>query len=230
MSDYTRLKLGRDSSGRALILNARTFAMLQAAQAMLRCKLTVIQGSYMGGAGAVASANTHAGGGTLDIRVWDLPPNVSITEVLAALRRVGFAAWHRTRAQGFDPHIHAVAIGDHELAPVAANQVKAYLHGFNGLGHLGRGGRDDGPRVPFRTWEQVQAPVKLSETTLEELLDMDENTIIVIDKKYQSNSHFDPVKGTAPADEKVPLKTLLARMYTWSHISAYGDKRPLKKK
>jgi hypothetical protein len=62
-----------------------------------------------------------------------------------ALRKAGFAAWHRTPAQGPWPdHVHAVLIGHPDLAPAAQRQVTAYLNGRDGLAD---NGLDDGPRL-----------------------------------------------------------------------------------
>ena len=163
MSLYTRVSLGKDSSGRPCVINRRTKAMLDEAVRILDRPLTIVQGSYAGG-GAVASAGTHDGGGVIDLRTWDLPSKgLTVNEVLTALRRVGFAAWYRTKTQGFDPHIHAAAIGDRELHPQAAAQVEQYRRGLNGLANQGR---DDGPQVRVRTWEKYQEeklpPVSLS--------------------------------------------------------------------
>jgi len=160
MLPYTRVNLGRDSSGRLLVVNARTRDMLRAAEAMLQEDLTLVQGSYRAGAGATASAGTHDGGGVVDIRTWDLPSKGLTPErVVLALRRVGFAAWYRTEAQGFDPHIHAVAIGDKQLHPTAARQVEAYRVGRNGLAS---NGPDDGPRLGrIRTWPQVKRRARI---------------------------------------------------------------------
>jgi len=150
---YGRVSLGKDSSGRPCVINRRTKAMLDEAVRILDRNLTVVQGSYASG-GAVASAGTHDGGGVIDIRTWDLPSKgLTVNEVLTALRRVGFAAWYRTKTQGFDPHIHAVAIGDRELHPTAAAQVEQYRRGLNGLANFGK---DDGPQVRVRTWEKYQ--------------------------------------------------------------------------
>jgi hypothetical protein len=65
-------------------------------------------------------------------------------QTLLELRKVSFAAFHRTTKQGFDDHIHAVAIGDPGLDPSAARQVEAYKNGKNGLKD---GGPLDGPKV-----------------------------------------------------------------------------------
>lgn len=144
---YTRISLGRDSSGRPLVVNARTQAMLAAAEAILGFQFTIVQGSYRGDEGAAASADTHARGGVVDLRTWNLPAHITPEDAVRALRQVGFAAWYRTKSEGFDPHIHAVAIGDAELHPTAAAQVVYYRNGRNGL----KGnGVDTGPRVVIR--------------------------------------------------------------------------------
>lgn len=157
---YARVDLGKDSSGRPLVVNARTRDMLRAVEAMLQTRLTLVQGSYRAGAGASASAGTHDGGGVVDIRTWDLPgKGLTPEQVVLALRRAGFAAWFRTKAQGFDPHIHAVAIGDKQLHPTAKAQVEAYYRGRNGLAN---NGRDDGPRLSkIRTWPQVKRRARI---------------------------------------------------------------------
>ena len=73
------------------------------------------------------------------------------------MRRVGWAAWHRTPAQGFDHHIHGIAgpAGPGDLAPAASDQWADYLNGRNGLAN---NAPDDGPRdFVGVTWEQYQS-------------------------------------------------------------------------
>jgi hypothetical protein len=157
MSDpYARVNLGKDSSGRPLVINQRTKDMLDSVQKKLAHKLTIVQGSYRGTSGAAASAMTHAKGGVVDIRVWDLG-SIPIVTVVKVLREHGFAAWHRHPPTFKDPHIHAVAIGDKELHPQAAEQVIQYKNHQNGLANHGP---DEGPRVAFVTWEQFQTASK----------------------------------------------------------------------
>lgn len=111
-------------------MNTRTRDMLLAAEKILGYQLSVIQGSYNAG-GVAASAGTHDGGGALD--VWGKGGSHVAAEV-AALRRVGFAAWGRTPSQGpWGYHIHCIAIGDSDLSRGARNQVADYLNGRNGL-------------------------------------------------------------------------------------------------
>lgn len=96
-----------------------------------RCgySLTVLQGSYNGGANRVsASAGTHDGGGAVDLAPYDWQRKVR------AAREVGFAAWHRLPSQGpWQEHIHMILIGDARMSPSAAQQVVAYRNGRDGL-------------------------------------------------------------------------------------------------
>ena len=118
--------------------------------------LVLTQGSY--NTGVKQSGGTHDGGGVFDIRARDLTTAEAERVVLNA-RQMGGAAWLRNPDQGDWPwHIHCVLIGTTDLAPAARNQVTAYKAGYNGLGHLGRGGPDDGPRgYQNTTWEYYQA-------------------------------------------------------------------------
>lgn len=116
-----------------------TIAAIEKAEEYAGHKFTITQGSYQGGAGDPLSAGTHDLGGVVDIR-W----TGNDGDVLA-LRKAGFAAWHRTPAQGPWPHhIHAVLVSHPLLAAAAERQVGAYLNGRNGLAS---DGPDDGPRL-----------------------------------------------------------------------------------
>jgi len=111
-----------------------------------------------------ASAQTHAGGGVLDIslRGWS---SAQVWALLVACRQRGLVAWHRTALQGFTPHVHAVMDGcphlsgrDRPVAGTAAWQVAEYRAGRNGL--AGRG-RDDGPREYVgSTWWTYSTPTR----------------------------------------------------------------------
>lgn len=102
--------------------------------------LRIMQGGHSHYA---ASGNTHAGLGVLDLDV----PNGDWAGAMAALRKVGFAAWVRNVPgygyAGDGAHIHAVLIGNERLSPQAQVQVQSYLNNDDGL----KGSRpDDGPR------------------------------------------------------------------------------------
>jgi hypothetical protein len=122
-------------SFRGKTLNARTIKMLLAAEKLLGSAFRITQGSWS--TSVAASGGTHAGGGAMDLGWTGSDASVR------ALRRVGFAAWHRNPSQGpWNHHIHAVALGDPTASTQAKAQVASYLAGGNGLG-----GKDDGPRV-----------------------------------------------------------------------------------
>jgi hypothetical protein len=127
----------------------------------------VVQGSYcpLEKSGcATASAGTHDGGGSIDVRAKGLTSTQRWLTV-QALRRVGFAAWLRTPSQCggcWSTHIHAVAVGDPDMWQrdgkyTNRDQVADYFVGRNGLaGHA----RDNTPvayRVPFTMWERYAA-------------------------------------------------------------------------
>jgi hypothetical protein len=135
-------------------LDGETLAMLNEAEHILGVKLPMYQGSYHKGVGA--SAGTHDKGGVIDVH-----PQVGKhgqVAIVRALRRVGFAAWHRPYVKGlWGEHIHAVDMQNKDLTPIAAQQVVAYKKHYNGLGHLGMGGKDDGPKVTIQTWAQYKA-------------------------------------------------------------------------
>lgn len=99
--------------------------------------------------GAVASGGTHATGGAFDL-------GQTGPEAIWVARQMGAdATWRRRRSQGFDvDHSHGVLRGCPHNGP-ARYQIDAVDAGFNGLGWMGRGGKDDGPRpLSGRTWQQ----------------------------------------------------------------------------
>lgn len=94
-----------------------------------RGSLTVLQGSYNVG-GVRASMGTHDGGGAVDLTAqnWD--------KKVRALRKVGFAAWHRPfnwDGQGGGEHIHCELIGNAKLSLGAQAQVVQYRNHTDGL-------------------------------------------------------------------------------------------------
>jgi hypothetical protein len=160
MSDaYQRVSLGTDSSGRPIVVNKRTKAMLDEVASRVGFRPTIVQGSYRGGSGAPASAGTHDGGGVVDLRTWNLSDKQR-NAWLAAARKVGFIAWYRTPAQGFDPHMHMVAKGDRDLSSSARSQVVDAAEGRNGLAN---GGRDtSNKKVPTFNYEAYMEGVLMA--------------------------------------------------------------------
>jgi hypothetical protein len=127
-------------------INQRTLAMLAHAQTIYNGEVeltgsAITQGSYSDAVSA--SFGTHSGGGAVDISVmrpgtytvlWE-----DIDPLLHALRVAGFAAWLREYGELYADspiHIHAIAIGDHELSEAAEEQLTGeagYFRGFSGL-------------------------------------------------------------------------------------------------
>lgn len=133
--------------------NRRTARMAAEAE-RLGGPLRITQGSYSNSVGA--SAGTHDGGGVLDFSVRALTLT-QINRRVRALRTVGFAAWYRPALPGiWGPHIHAVAVGTKDLAPVAARQVAALRRGRDGLAGNALD-RHRGLGLPVTTWERYKA-------------------------------------------------------------------------
>lgn len=130
--DYTRISVDGET------VNKRTNEMMQRAQFIMRNKFGhenfdfgIVQGSYT--SAVSASGGTHDRGGAMDIHTRTLPRR-TVDDAVKALRMAGFAAWSRGRGNDtFDPHIHAIAIGDRELSSAAASQVNEYFAGGDGL-------------------------------------------------------------------------------------------------
>ena len=128
---YERLVVGHYADGSPMLINLRTWAMLDETRVRLQFEepLTVVQGSYHQSS---TSAGTHAGGGAVDLTAFEADHKVH------ALRAIGFAAWHRTAIPGlWEEHIHAVAIGDKEMSPAARLQVADYYAHRDGLADHG---------------------------------------------------------------------------------------------
>lgn len=154
--------MARRVTFRGIVTDARTALRLRAAEKILKRRLRMAQGSFS--TSVIASGNTHAGTGVVDVStLWQGLTHADKIAIVAALRTVGFAAWLREAAPGvWAEHIHAVAIGSGGLSPAAAAQVVAYRNGFDGL--AGMGGRRPDPQaflnIPPRTFEQYLRSLK----------------------------------------------------------------------
>lgn len=142
-----KVNLGKDTSGRPLVLDDSWIAKWRVAELRLGITLTVIQGSYRAGSALNRSAGTHDNGGAGDFRTRDIPASVGVDRAVRVLRECGFVCWARHASQGFpDQEIHALDYGNPDLSPAAKAQVVMWEHGRNGL--IGtHAGPDDGPRV-----------------------------------------------------------------------------------
>lgn len=159
------------------VLNRRTQRMVLEAQSNMTANrkkganLTVVQGGYCGAACAEASAGTHSGGGSVDLRTWDTDAR-GINNRLGALRRVGFAAWYRNWPG--NEHIHATAINDPQatwemhgkgsapagvMAGYGGNcQIYEWKFKFDGLGGCNDSrGSKDSDQIGLMTWEKYLA-------------------------------------------------------------------------
>lgn len=150
------IDLGGKTTVDGQTLNQRTADMLAEAEEGAGVELQVTQGSYNRG-GVAASGGTHDGGGAVDIATRHLSGSEREAAV-TAMREVGFAAWDRTGVKNFDPHIHAIAISDTDLASAAwkadrNRQVYDYYEDRDGLADHGP---DNGPDVDPVTWEDYQ--------------------------------------------------------------------------
>lgn len=135
-------------------VNRRTARMIAEAE-LIGGPLRITQGSYSDG---VNSAGTHHGGGVVDFSTRGLRLT-QINRRVRALRLVGFAAWHRTEADGFTSHIHAVAVGTNDLDPAAARQVAALRRGRNGLANNGLD-RHRGMGISVHSWETYKESMR----------------------------------------------------------------------
>lgn len=93
-------------------------------------KIEPVQGSFNRG-GVSQSAGTHDGE-AVDIRVRNLSPE-EIRRLVVWLRKAGWAAWYRAPSAAWGPHVHAVPAGSTLLSASAAQQVRAYDAGRDGL-------------------------------------------------------------------------------------------------
>lgn len=124
--------LSRRVTYSGVTLDQYTMNRLSAAEKALGYSLRLSQGSYNKG-GVAASAGTHDGGGAMDVSIRGKSQK-QINAIVTALRRAGFAAWYRTADDGkWSPHVHAIAIGNPWLSKVAAQQVKDFQRGGDGL-------------------------------------------------------------------------------------------------
>ncbi|MEU6674754.1 hypothetical protein [Streptomyces sp. NPDC046925] len=134
---------GEKVTYRGVVVNKRTAAMLRNAEKLAKTTFTAFQGSYSNSVGA--SAGTHSGGGAIDL-------GPAKDAIVGAMRSSGFAAWRRTPAEGFSPHIHGIAVGDPTASAAAKAQVKAFHAGKNGLANNGpdtyKGGLVSGGKSP----------------------------------------------------------------------------------
>lgn len=159
---------------RGVTLNWRTAEMLVVAEKKISiAPLELSQGSW---SLAATSGGTHAGGGALDVRAskgGNAFTRTQLDEIQLELRRIGFAAWVRTPAQGDWPyHVHAIAIGDRDMSDQAAQQVTWYKQGLNGLWPPAQG-PDYGPAPIWTQYPQTLTELEMDATEHAALMRVD---------------------------------------------------------
>lgn len=137
--------------------DSRTVKMIKWAEKEARMEaFKITQGSYS--KGVAASAGTHDGGGVVDFSCRGMStPQLAV--MLRALKDAGFAVWHRPARDGvWSEHVHAVAIGCPDLAPIAKRQVTSFDARRDGLAS---NKHDDTyrPNPPVRFDEKLNKPV-----------------------------------------------------------------------
>lgn len=130
--------------------------------------------------GAAASAGTHSQGGAYDTQF------IGDTAIGVARQMGADATWHRRLnwdGAGGMAHVHGVLRGCPHNGP-AHYQLDAVDAGFNGLGHLGHGAPDDGPRpLSGRTWQQGMAWAR------QQRLQEDRDMALLADLDYAARKH-----------------------------------------
>lgn len=105
--------------------------------------------------GAEASANTHLHGGTIDIE--QVGP-----DIVALARAAGAnASWSRYPPAFTNDHTHMVLTGCPHNADTSRYQTVAQRAGYDGLGYMGKAGKDPyPPHIPYRTFGEGMAWMK----------------------------------------------------------------------
>lgn len=137
MDVFQVVQRGYDTSGRSLKNTILKWSVFDKINSRMGGVLVVVQGAFMGSAGADASAGTHELAGCNDVRRWNLTTALA-GRVIEIANEVGEIWWERTSAQGFDPHFHNLLANDRPLHPDAAAQVVYFNRGENGLASHGR--------------------------------------------------------------------------------------------
>jgi hypothetical protein len=146
--------------------------------------------------GNPSSGGTHTMGGAFDVAWVD-------SRVVSVARQMGAdACWHRwfnwDGNNGVE-HVHGVLTNCPHNTP-ARYQIDAVRAGFNGLGHLGHGGPDDGPRpLSGRTWQEgiewAEEQDMASEETIKAIAEhiLDEETVTL--RKADGTTKEIPVRN-----------------------------------
>lgn len=143
MTDYP--PAGQKVTRGGQTLTARVWALLEDAYRAAGLDparyLEVSQGSYKAGGGAAASGSTHDAAGAADLRTRNLPASAQANlceRLVVEIRKRGGCAWYRDQAHGgMSPHVHVIVRDESPLSSGAAQQVRDYDRGYNGLSNKG---------------------------------------------------------------------------------------------
>ena len=114
--------------------------------------LKVIKVAERDGNGGGTSARTHFGGWGIDLRSWNL--NAKQREVvIREAARFGLILHYRTKAQGFDPHMHGMLWVSYSTP--CSYQIDATREGRNGLAKRGKDAEAD--VRPVSSWRSFEA-------------------------------------------------------------------------
>lgn len=207
----------------------RTAAHIDATQMRLEvvrpgAELQIIQGCY--NTGVAASAGTHDFDAVLDVQLvingglvdWDWSQRF--------LRESGWAAWHRTPAQGFGHHIHMVSLG-YAPAPVGEfvpGQVDDYYRHAFGLKGMHDSGSDpswfpqdiDATVFNYQEWELDNMPYRDWPQADKDALHADSEARLVPAVAAEVIAHLGEALITNPVDPKKAkwsFATILGSIY-----------------
>lgn len=156
-------KVTRPGPNGDVVLTARVWALLADAYKAVglpESSCVVTQGSWHKGA---LSGTTHNGGGSFDLRVWNIPA-AKLEPLVVALRARNVCAWKRDQAHGgFAPHIHGIVRDEAGLSSGAAFQVREYDAGRDGLSS---GGKDYHARPAQHPYIYGQPPASYPGTPI----------------------------------------------------------------
>lgn len=134
-AQWRRVTHGRTPGGTPILLTWYAARCWEGVVDVLGFRPIIVQGAFRAaqGGGAAASAGAHDKAGAIDLRTWNLTA-AQKAQVIRVMRSRGWAAYLRTKAQGFDEeHIHAVLLVDQPMHPLTAAQAQEYKAGGDGL-------------------------------------------------------------------------------------------------
>ena len=214
MSATEIIDLGKDSSGRAVRLTRRMKAAFDRTCQECGVTPTIVQGAFMSGQGAAASAGCHDRSGCIDTRTWDLT-EAQQEALIRAARSVGWAIWKRDKVRGgMDEHMHWVLLGEPDMAAEACRQESDYKAGFDGLASRGKDYHWRPPVIKqFDYNEYVEGDMPTMEELKKELVPVIVNQMMRRDLNEKGLTVAKALRQASRADDlEATLKTLPAQI------------------